>query len=205
MQQVSGSLNTGNQSKERLNSDIATTETNPGVFPSAQSENPQSASALLIEPKQAKSSSGGETLAAAPPGEVSSLPPGSSNVPETEAVKQHVEVEGAVCMMPSKASRERASKNKESKMARRAGYIIVTFLFFWLPLITTILVNFVVHKNKNTQIMIMQDVGILSVSVACITSLSDPIIYAAVNPQFRTEFYRLKTRVKAMFDKSDNI
>ncbi|XP_070763136.1 5-hydroxytryptamine receptor 1D-like [Enoplosus armatus] len=119
---------------------------------------------------------------------------------DKEATKQNAEVEGAVCMMPSKASKERANKKKESKMAKRAGYIIITFLLFWLPLITTILVNFVVHKNKNTQITTMRDVEILSVSVACITSLSDPIIYAAVNPQFRTEFYRLKNRVKSVFN-----
>lgn len=47
----------------------------------------------------------------------------------------------------------------------------------------------------------VQDIEILSVSVACITSLSDPIIYAAVNPQFRTEFYKLKTRVGSIFKK----
>ncbi|XP_029951602.1 alpha-1A adrenergic receptor-like [Salarias fasciatus] len=126
-----------------------------------------------------------------------SLPP----VSETEAVKPPVEVEGAVCMMPSKAGKERASKKKESKMAKRAGYIIVTFLLFWLPLITTILVNVVSDKNKNAQTLIIQDLEILSVSVACITSLSDPIIYAAVNPQFRTEFYRLKNRLSSVFSK----
>lgn len=46
------------------------------------------------------------------------------------------------------------------------------------------------------------DMEILSVSVACITSLSNPIIYAAVNPQFRTEFHRLKNRVKSIFNKN---
>uniref|UniRef100_A0A3Q1F653 G-protein coupled receptors family 1 profile domain-containing protein n=1 Tax=Acanthochromis polyacanthus TaxID=80966 RepID=A0A3Q1F653_9TELE len=117
----------------------------------AQSENPESTSVLLIEPKRAKNSNEGETLAVAAVNQVSSLPPVSSNVPETEAVKQNMEVEGAVCMMPSKAGRERARKKKESKMAKRAGYIIITFLLFWLPLIATILMNFV-HKSKNTQV-----------------------------------------------------
>lgn len=42
---------------------------------------------------------------------------------------------------------------------------------------------------------------VLSVSVACITSLSDPIIYAAVNPQFRTEFLKLKNRLGSIFKK----
>ncbi|XP_028304119.1 5-hydroxytryptamine receptor 1B-like [Gouania willdenowi] len=125
----------------------------------------------------------------------------SCNDPQTEAEKQPAEMDGAVCMMPSKASKERARKKKESKMAQRAGYIIVTFLLFWLPLVTTILANFAFHINRNSQMLFLQDVEILSVSVACITSLSDPIIYAAVNPQFRTEFHRLKNKVKAVFNK----
>ncbi|XP_035498567.2 uncharacterized protein LOC118315409 [Scophthalmus maximus] len=197
--EVSRSSNTQNQSKEKVTIVRAaseTTETSPHV----PSENPESASALVIEPKQAERSNGGETPAATAD-HVSSFPAVSGNATETGAPKQDVEVEGAVCMMPSKASKERANKKKESKMAKRAGYIIVTFLLFWLPLITTVLVNFVAHKNKNTQIKIIQDVEILSVSVSCITSLSDPIIYAAVNPQFRTEFHRLKNKVESAFSK----
>ncbi|XP_067356234.1 probable G-protein coupled receptor No18 [Channa argus] len=124
-----------------------------------------------------------------------------NNNPETGATHQNMVTEGAVCMMPSKANRERAKKMKESKMAKRAGYIIITFLLFWLPLITTILVNFAVYNINNTQIKIIQDMEILSVSIACVTSLSDPIIYAAVNPQFRTEYYRLKNRLKFRFNK----
>ncbi|XP_008281480.1 dopamine D2-like receptor [Stegastes partitus] len=201
MQKVSSNLNTEKQPKEQLKTDKETKEISPCVFSIAKSENPESTSVLLIEPKQAKSSNEGEKLAVAAVAQVSSLPPVSSNVPETEAIKQDVETEGAVCMMPSKAGKERASKKKESKMAKRAGYIIITFLLFWLPLIATILMNFVVHNNKNTQAKIIQDLEILSVSVACITSLSDPIIYAAVNPQFRTEFNRLKSRFEAMFNK----
>uniref|UniRef100_A0A096LUA9 G-protein coupled receptors family 1 profile domain-containing protein n=1 Tax=Poecilia formosa TaxID=48698 RepID=A0A096LUA9_POEFO len=98
---------------------------------------------------------------------------------------------------PKQASKERARKRKETKMAKRAGYIIITFLLFWLPLITTILVNFLVHRNREMQTPVIQDMEILSVSVSCITSLSDPIIYAAVNPQFRSEFYKLRSWVKS--------
>ncbi|XP_075327304.1 D(2) dopamine receptor-like [Odontesthes bonariensis] len=48
---------------------------------------------------------------------------------------------------------------------------------------------------------IFQDLEILSVSVACITSLSDPITYAAVNPQFRSEFYKMRSWIKSRFNK----
>ncbi|XP_039988205.1 dopamine D2-like receptor [Xiphias gladius] len=201
---VSSNSETESQSKEKVKIDKAPSEikeTRSHASSSAQLEDPESTSVLLIEPKQTNNINGGKTLAVTTVEQVSSLPPVSSNSPETEAPKHYAEVEGAVCMMPSKASKERANKKKEGKLAKRAGYIIVTFLLFWLPLITTILVNFVIHKNKNTQIKIIQDVEILSVSVACITSLSDPIIYAAVNPQFRTELYRLKNKVKSTFSK----
>ncbi|XP_053742777.1 5-hydroxytryptamine receptor-like [Synchiropus splendidus] len=135
---------------------------------------------------------GGEALA------VAALDPGLT---QTEATTTEAQVLGAVCMMPAKSSRERATKRKESNLAKRAGYIILTFLLFWLPLITTILLNFAVHENKYTVMTLDLNVEILSVSIACITSLSDPIIYAALNPQFRTEFHRLKRRVRSLFTK----
>ncbi|XP_071059513.1 probable G-protein coupled receptor No18 [Pseudochaenichthys georgianus] len=201
-QKVSSNFNTEKPSKERVNIDEVPSEmkeASPHVHSPAQLENPEPTSVLLIEPTQDKSNNGGETLNVSTADQGSSLPPDSSNVPEAEATKQ--DVEGAVCMMPSKASRERASKKKEGKMAKRAGYIIVTFLLFWLPLIITILINCVVHGNKIPQVKVIKDVEILTVSVTCITSLSNPIIYAAVNPQFRTEFYRLKTKCVSRFTK----
>lgn len=153
-QKVSSNSDTEKQSKERVINKAPSEmkETSPHVPSSAQLENLESTSVLLIDPKHAKNNNRGETLAVAAADQASSLPPVSNNVPETEARKPVVEVEGAVCMMPSKASKERASKKRESKLAQRAGYIIVTFLLFWLPLITTILVNFGIHKNMNKQV-----------------------------------------------------
>lgn len=154
-QTVSGNFDTEKQSKERVKTDKAPSEikeSNPHVPSSALLENPESTSLLQIELKRAMTSNSGEPLPVATVAQGSALSPVATNVPETEATKPDVKVEGPVCMMPSKERRERASKKKESKMAKRAGYIIITFLLFWLPLITTILVNFFVHKNKNTQV-----------------------------------------------------
>ncbi|XP_047451572.1 D(2)-like dopamine receptor [Mugil cephalus] len=207
IQTVLSNPSTDEQSKERPTADKATKEVGPHDYSSTQAGNPESNSVLPTEQTQANNSSsnGGDTLAVSTPGQEPSLTPVSSDAPEAEAINQHVAVEGAVCMMPSKASRERASKKKESKLAKRAGYIIITFLLFWLPLITTILLNIPINQRKNAQlyfqILIIEDVEILSVSIACITSLSDPIIYAAVNPQFRTEFNRLKNSLKSTFKK----
>lgn len=94
---------------------------------------------------------GSEESPAAAPAEPAS-PALPADVPEAEAPRRHTDVEGPVCMMPSKERRERASKSKESKMAKRAGYIIITFLLFWLPLITTILGNVTTLEGQRSQV-----------------------------------------------------
>lgn len=71
---------------------------------------------------------------------------------------QTMEVMGAVCMMPSFTNREQGKKKKEGKLAKRSGYIIVTFLFFWMPLIGTILNNGLNNRNQSG------DVSLISVS-----------------------------------------
>lgn len=96
----------------------------------------------------AKSGCLGET----PPAVAAAAEDGASSLPPAAAVMQRIEVQGPVCMMPTKERKERASKSKESKMAKRAGYIIFTFLLFWLPLVSSILANFIAHKNRNMQV-----------------------------------------------------
>ncbi|XP_068507081.1 D(4) dopamine receptor isoform X2 [Syngnathus scovelli] len=124
--------------------------------------------------------------------------PAEKSPSQEPATSLHVvaaNIQGAVCMMPPTASRERNVKRKESKMAIRAGYIILTFLLFWTPLVTTVLINWMRYGNRSTQDATKQEVEILCVSITCMTSLSNPITYAAVNPHFRTEFYRLKSKM----------
>ncbi|XP_038872940.1 parietopsin [Salvelinus namaycush] len=122
-------------------------------------------------------------------------------VPETPAAKQCLEVEGGVCMMPSFANKEHAKK-KESKLAKRSGYIILTFLIFWMPLIVMMLANVFCNRNRNFRMGTAQNLEILSVSVACMTSASNPITYAVVNPQFRTEFYYLRRKCKSLWTRA---
>ena len=71
--------------------------------------------------------------------------------PAATAAAADEAVTGAVCMMPSKAT---GNKKKESKLAKRSGYIILTFLLFWLPLITTILVNVLVSHRSDAQVSV---------------------------------------------------
>lgn len=70
---------------------------------------------------------------------------------ETTAAPQEEEEEvvGAVCMMPSLAQRERGNAKKESKLAKRSGYIIFTFLIFWMPLIATVVLNHFYYRDGN--------------------------------------------------------
>lgn len=65
----------------------------------------------------------------------------------TAAPQEEEEVVGAVCMMPSLAQRERGNTKKESKLAKRSGYIIFTFLIFWIPLIATVVLNHFYYRD----------------------------------------------------------
>ncbi|XP_055510835.1 G-protein coupled receptor moody-like [Leucoraja erinacea] len=52
---------------------------------------------------------------------------------------------GAVCLI-SRSSRETAKKRMEGRLAKRFGYIMLTFLVCWMPLVTVLLLNmFVQH------------------------------------------------------------
>lgn len=150
-QKVSSVSDTETPSKERVQIDKTPSEMkerSPQGPSSTHLPNPEPN--LLMQPEGTKQSSSGEPSPAAP--KEPPPPPASTNVPETEAPTQKADVEGPVCMMPSKERRERASKNKESKLAKRAGYIIITFLMFWLPLIATILVNFISQESQNLKV-----------------------------------------------------
>ncbi|XP_028814647.1 parietopsin [Denticeps clupeoides] len=116
--------------------------------------------------------------------------------------EQKEEMFGAVCMMPSLVNRDRARKNKEGKLAKRSGYIILTFLLFWTPFIVTVLGSFFTCRNNNLAVTNILDLEILTVSLVCMTSAANPIVYAVVNPQFRNEFYHLKAKCKVMWEKS---
>ncbi|XP_064198576.1 uncharacterized protein LOC135258858 isoform X2 [Anguilla rostrata] len=91
--------------------------------------------------------------------EVPSLPAGEAPKtdaqPNPPAAQDDQEVAGAVCMMPSQLGKERASKKKEGKLAKRSGYIILTFVLFWTPLIVSILVNFFVHRNGTEPVSVL--------------------------------------------------
>lgn len=150
-QKVSSVADTEEPSKERAQIDKTLSEMkerSPQGPSSARLPNPESN--LLMGPEGTKERSSGEPSPAAPA--QPPPPPVPTNIPGTEGPAQKVDTEGLVCMMPSKERRERVSKNKESKMAKRAGYIIITFLMFWLPLIGTILVNFMTQESESPQV-----------------------------------------------------
>lgn len=150
-QKVSSISDTEKQSKEEAQihkTPSEMKERSPHGPSSALLANPEST--FLMQSEGTKKQGSAEPSPAAlalPP-----LPAVPANVPETEAPRQDTDVEGPVCMMPSKERKERASKNKESKMAKRAGYIIITYLLFWLPLIVTILGNFITQESKSPQV-----------------------------------------------------
>lgn len=65
------------------------------------------------------------------------------------------DVKGEVCIMPSFANRDKGNKKKESKLAKRSGYIILTFLVFWIPLIGTVLLNTFLKRSQIWEVSLM--------------------------------------------------
>uniref|UniRef100_W5NFN3 G-protein coupled receptors family 1 profile domain-containing protein n=1 Tax=Lepisosteus oculatus TaxID=7918 RepID=W5NFN3_LEPOC len=93
-------------------------------------------------------------------------------------------------------NRERAKAGKEGKLAKRSGYIVITFIAFWMPLIISVLMNpFTLHNPGTVQKIL--EVETFAVALACMTAAVNPITYAVVNPQFRSEFRQLKTKYKS--------
>ncbi|KAJ1138515.1 hypothetical protein NDU88_004898 [Pleurodeles waltl] len=57
------------------------------------------------------------------------------------------EIVGAVCLLSVK-SKEHARKRMEEKVAKRFGYIFITFLAFWIPLVVILFLNFLLKKDS---------------------------------------------------------
>lgn len=82
------------------------------------------------------------------------VPPAADGA-QTASAGQTIAVMGEVCMMPSFANKDRGNKKKESKLAKRSGYIILTFLVFWMPLIGTVLLNTFMSRNQMWDVSLM--------------------------------------------------
>uniref|UniRef100_A0A3Q3J6X8 G-protein coupled receptors family 1 profile domain-containing protein n=1 Tax=Monopterus albus TaxID=43700 RepID=A0A3Q3J6X8_MONAL len=83
--------------------------------------------------------------------------------------------------------------------------MIIAFFVCWLPY-TALSVVVVVDPELNIPPLIAtvpmyfaKNNQPTTLSSTLFPTSSDPIIYAAVNPQFRTEFYRLKNNAKSIF------
>lgn len=83
------------------------------------------------------------------PQETPETSPASNGDAQVVTAPPQDDMAGAVCMMPSLAQRERGNAKKESKLAKRSGYIIFTFLIFWIPLIATVVLNHFLYRNNN--------------------------------------------------------
>ncbi|KAL2093921.1 hypothetical protein ACEWY4_011233 [Coilia grayii] len=200
---VSEPLNAGDQ---ELTVDRQRTDTSRVVSENINSEQPPQASAVVVidletreegsalQPPPLMTESESATLKPV----VEILPDNKPTVTNPAEPENQDDVAGAVCMMPSRPNPDRAKKNKEGKLAKRSGYIILTFLILWTPFILTVLANYFIRRSNNTSMEIALELEILTISFVCMTSVTNPITYAAVNPQFRTEFYSLRSKFKSI-------
>lgn len=145
--EVSGGSTNGEEGDEApIDHQDTTSETSPSTNEDDTVET--SAPQDITETSPASGNGEGAEEQSAPQEPAAETSPASTG--ETTAAPQEEEEEvGAVCMMPSLAQRERGNTKKESKLAKRSGYIIFTFLIFWIPLIATVVLNHFYHRDGN--------------------------------------------------------
>lgn len=124
-----------------------TSETSPSTNEDGSVET--SAPQDITETSPASGNGEGAEEQSAPQETAADTSPASTGETTAAPQEEEEEVVGAVCMMPSLAQRERGNAKKESKLAKRSGYIIFTFLIFWIPLIATVVLNHFYYRDGN--------------------------------------------------------
>ncbi|XP_070557240.1 uncharacterized protein [Ptychodera flava] len=99
------------------------------------------------------------------------------------------ELYGSVCVMNNTA-KERGKRRVEARTAKRAWYIIGSFVVCWMPLpivtlFTAFYGDYLFRKN------VFYELEIFSVSVAMFGAALNPVVYVLVNKQFKAEFSKV--------------
>ncbi|KAJ8265801.1 hypothetical protein COCON_G00149000 [Conger conger] len=101
------------------------------------------------------------------------------------------EIVGAICIL-TPIARELGKKRLEGKVAKRFGYIIIAFILFWVPMVVILLLNVIVESDVNSVCSrVLLELETCAMVVTCIPAALNPLLYTAVNRQFRTEFSKL--------------
>ncbi|XP_042198171.1 gonadotropin-releasing hormone receptor-like [Callorhinchus milii] len=104
------------------------------------------------------------------------------------------DIVGAVCLITAR-SRENARKRVEGKLGKRFGYIILTFLIFWVPLITILLLNVFLQNDFSLDPLLLE-LETLAVALTCVPAAVNPFVYTVVNQHFHAEIQQIVTRVR---------
>ncbi|XP_064812520.1 5-hydroxytryptamine receptor-like [Oncorhynchus masou masou] len=95
----------------------------------------------------------------------------------------------AVCLLTPTA-RERGQKRTEGKLAKRFGYIIITFTLFWMPMVVILLIHAIVTRGRDSS-WVLKELETSAMILTCVPVAVDPLIYTMVTRQFRSEFSKL--------------
>ncbi|XP_019746594.1 5-hydroxytryptamine receptor 1-like [Hippocampus comes] len=98
------------------------------------------------------------------------------------------EIVGAVCLR-TPGARERGKKQVEGKLAKRFGYIIITFTLFWLPMVVILLMNHLIARPDTDKLLLEMETSALVLT--CVQAAVDPLIYTLVTRQFRCELSKI--------------
>ena len=144
--------------------------------------------------------SGSATMATSQNKDVKSIPKRREALVEIHAmdgsmIKAHVsgpEIHGSICVMDP-SNRERGKRRVELKTAKRTAVVIVTFVACWLPYWAVILASVGVFRTK-MNVNIWFNVYIITLAVAVLAALMNPIVYGLINNHFRSGIVRMLKR-----------
>ncbi|XP_078098044.1 5-hydroxytryptamine receptor 1D-like [Mustelus asterias] len=117
-----------------------------------------------------------------------------ASFPPENGVPDAPNIVGAVCLLTSK-SRECVKKRMEGKLAKRFGYIILTFLVFWVPLVIVLLLT-VLLQDGTLERPLLLEFQTLGVALTCVPAAVNPFIYTMLNQQFHSEIGKILSRLR---------
>ncbi|XP_072338022.1 5-hydroxytryptamine receptor 1D-like [Scyliorhinus torazame] len=117
-----------------------------------------------------------------------------ASVPNEIGLPNTPNIVGAVCLITSR-SRECIKKRMEGKLAKRFGYIILTFLVFWVPLVIVLMLN-VVLQDGFLERPLLLEFQTLGVALTCVPAAVNPFIYTMLNQQVNSEIQKILNRLR---------
>ncbi|CAH1783552.1 unnamed protein product [Owenia fusiformis] len=111
---------------------------------------------------------------------------------KTMATTNRAEIVGAICVFNPK-NKERGKRKLEASAAKRAFFIICSYILCWLP---HPLINFIFMQPTKNNIGIVNNLQMLTICLLLMTVALNPLLYGLINEQFKKEYRKILNKLK---------